>query len=284
MEYRTLIVVDGANNLIECHLNLTDYSLRHGNESAMEKFVDLQLEDHENRRLEIVIQDILRSRRTNLFGDMITSRYSQKGIMATVIPDAPLQPETVVTGTTWEHNTLAFQFGRRPASEGQLNAGDIPILSCPFVTALRKIDDMTAAEKQKVLEVIDMQNRVPFRYPQGDVGFDFVSRRPSSKELISHSLIAESARVPDSPLSAGWSTAAKHERSKLTVSINGENEGCVYGNGGLTCPRPKKRSQIYCGHHLRLVSHKHQTNRALKRSRSSVEFDADQDPDYAGLE
>ncbi len=297
MEYRTLIVVDGANNLIECHLNLTDYSMRAGDSNATEKFVDLQLEEHENRRLELVIQDILKSRQGNWCGDMLASRYAQKGIVAQ--PDEklnlpPLEDEAqatppVVTGAVWDHNTLNFEFGRRAHSENSLNAGEIPILSCPFVTALRKLDDMTTDEKQKVLDVIDLQNRMPFRFPQGDLGFDFISRRPSSKELIA----SYTMPVPDSPLTHGWASKAKHERSKLTMSINGEDEpdikndaahdGCAYGNGNLTCPRPKKRSQIYCGHHLRLVSHKHQKGRALKRSRSSVDLADHQDPNYEGL-
>lgn len=272
MEYRTVIVVDGANNLVECHLNLMDYSSRQGEASATEKFVDLELTASENRRLQLAI------------GDIIASRCSQKGIAANL--DQEEVTGTVVTGATWDNNTLNFQFGQRPQSEGSLMVADIPILSCPFMTALRKLDDMTAEEKQKVLEVVDMRRRLPFRFPQGD--FDFTAKRQPSKEL------AAEVAMPNSPLTDGWSAKAKRERSKLTISINGEEEpdvngysGCAYGNGGLTCPRPKKRNQVYCGHHLRLVSHKHQKSRAMKRSRSSIDLgddENDQDPDYAGLE
>lgn len=284
MEYRTLIVVDGAKNLIECHLNLVDYSLRRGDDAAIEKFVDLQLEEHENRRLEIVIQDILKSRQAPVWnGDMHANGYSQKGIVREK-PKADSQ--LVATGATWENNTLNFQFGRRTDTPTFMSA-DLPVLSCPFMAELRKLDDMTPAEKQKVLDVLELQTRFPFRFPQGDFAFGSIGRRLPSDELV-----VATALPPDSPLTHGWSAKPKRERAKLTMSFNGEDEpslspngpdGCAYGNGNLTCPRQKKRSQIYCGHHLRLVSHKHQKNRAIKRSRSSVDFGDEKDVDYAGI-
>jgi hypothetical protein len=334
MAYRTVIVVDGANNLIECQMNLTDYSQR-GDYPATERFIDIELGPRENQALQQFILNMLISRNEppeilkllvkerqqqlrNLdnpgtafspqtpnpikiwSGDMVCNRYSQKGIVAQTIPDEdydekdlpPLEDEPGFQGRTpekkdvtptvdWdEENRMTMTFSGRDPLPSRLLEEDLPIFSCPFVQALRKLDDMSAEEKQKVLDVLDMKSRLTYPNPEYDI-----RQRPHSKELT--------AAPPDSPLSSGWSTKLKRERSKLSLSLNGDEadaknyEGCAYGNGNLTCPRPKKRSQIYCGHHLRLVSHKHQTQKALKRSRSSVDFGSgenlDQDIDYDGV-
>jgi hypothetical protein len=304
MAYRTVIVVDGAHNLIECQMNLTDYSQR-GDYPSTERFIDVELLPQENQALQQFILKMIKDRNeqkdivkllirypnlNNYSGDMICNRYSQKGIVVQDLPAVdqiyqedlpPLEDEpgfqgrysekkNVTPTVEWdEENRMTMTFSDRDVVPTQntttrLLDGDLPFFSCPFLTALRELDNMTPTDKQKILDVLDMKSSLTY---------------PEHLSL---------AAPPNSPLSSGWSTKLKRERSKLSLSLNGDEadtknyEGCAYGNGNLTCPRPKKRSQIYCGHHLRLVSHKHQTQKALKRSRSSVDFGDinDQEIDY----
>lgn len=119
---------------------------------------------------------------------------------------------------------------------------------------------------------------------------EILMARHAAKGIIPN--LIEESKDPESP-SRAWTIDRKRKKPKLTISIDGyepldgfENHiGCLYHNPNNICPRTKKRNQIYCGHHLRLVSQKYEKNRALKRSRSSIDLDKlDQEVDYAGLE
>jgi hypothetical protein len=288
--YRSTVVVDGDDNVIECQLTLIDYAGRPGGD-LRDLFIDFHLTADQNRRLVSLLREFSVERVKELFfipRRMPLQCYSLgSGITRAAIgvENSALTPKEVFS--LYEENREQAQ---PPMDDDCDQDGEGPIKRDRDDFDDNGEDMEKDDEPVSPWKVYDVKRKA-MTHRTGH--FEEVTNPDLERVSCKYQDCQEPAMIRQifcecHLMMSTIDYHAEKEKSRLRRSLDGsaERSDCKYrAGGGIGCTNRAKKRQIYCAHHLYVASTKHlaeQEKSLMKRTTTDLEI-YDPEVDYESL-